>query len=146
MACPFFYPTEKTYAVGWAFPARLPLGAGFCGTCRAAKEEIVPTEAELRDFCNLGYAARCSRMPADRRADCIRFAVARDDGQRIALQYILERDHAPVEHGVVEFDCEAQQWLSRLEDACLQRQVECYLATYLERRPRKAALAADFRR
>lgn len=119
------------------------MGAGFCGTCRAAKEEIVPTEAELRDFCNLGYAGQCPRLPADRRADCVRFAVARDDGQRIALQYILERDHAPVEHGVVEFSCDGQRWLSKLEDACLQRQAECYLATYLERRSRKAALAAD---
>ncbi len=137
MACPFFYPTEKNYSAGWPFPARLPLGAGFCGTCRAAKEEINPSDAELRDFCNLGNAGGCSRLPADRRADCVRFVVAKNDGPRIVLQYVCERDHAPVEHGVVEFDCVGQRWLTKLEDACLQRQTEAYLGTYLERRARK---------
>ena len=137
MACPFFYPTEKKYSAGWPFPARLPLGAGFCGTCRAAKDEVTPSEAELRDFCNLGYAGGCSRLPVDRRADCVRFAVAKNDGRRISLQYVCERDHEPVEHGMVEFDCAGQRWLAKLEDQCLQRQAEVYLGTYLERRPRK---------
>lgn len=137
MACPFFYPTEKNYSAGWPFPARLPLGAGYCGTCRAGGAEFVPEDAALRDFCNLGYAAGCSRLPAERQADCVRFAVAKDSELRIVLQYVVERDHQPVQHGVVEFDCKAQQWLSKIDDACLQRQAEVYLGTCLERRPRK---------
>ena len=136
MACPFFFPEEKTFLIGWAFPRRLPLSAGFCGTCRAGAEPVTPTELELKDFCNLGYANRCARLPADRRADCLRFAVGRDEGGRITLQYIYEREHAPVEHGRLEYDCSAQRWMTALQDACAQRQAECYLAMYLERRGR----------
>src|SRR6478736_7085140 len=65
VACPFFYPTERV-SLGWPFPARLPLGAGFTGACRAGVEEITPSETELREFCNIGYAGGCCHMPADR--------------------------------------------------------------------------------
>ena len=136
MACPYFFPTERTYQVGWPFPHRLPLGAGFCGTCRASGEEVVPGEAALRDFCNLGHAHACARMPSARRADSIRFAVAMDAGEKILLYYVYDRGHAPVDDGRLEYDYAAQRWLSTLEDACGQRQAECYLATYLERRRR----------
>jgi len=75
-------------------------------------------------------------MPAVRRADSIRFAVARDSGDRILLHYVYDREHTPVAHGQLEYDCAAERWLLSLEDACGQRQAECYLVTYLERRPR----------
>jgi len=138
VACPFFFPGEKSQTVAWAFPSRLPLGAGFCGTCRANGQENTPSDGELRDFCNLGYAAGCSRFPAERRADCLRFVVATDDAStgRIVLSYIYEREHAPVEHGRLEYDCTNQTWPSVLSDACGQRQAECFLAVYLERRRR----------
>lgn len=133
MACPFFFPAEKIQTIAWSFPSRLPLGAGFCGTCRAAASEIAPTEEELKEFCNLGYAGGCARLPAERRADCLRF-VARENGGRITLDYIYERDHAPVEHGRIEYDRNTQSWPVMLSDHCAQRQAECYLAVYLERR------------
>ncbi|HWG49043.1 MAG TPA: hypothetical protein VN669_05075 [Candidatus Acidoferrales bacterium] len=133
MACPFFFPAEKIQTIAWAFPARLPLGAGFCGTCRAAAEEVTPTDDDLRDFCNLGYGTGCHRLPADRRADCLRFS-ARDNSGRVTLSYVYERDHAPVEHGSLEYDCATQSWPVKLKDDCAQRQAELYLAVYLERR------------
>jgi hypothetical protein len=136
VACPYFFPTEKTFAIGWPFRHRLPLGGGFCGTCRAGEREFPPDEAALRDFCNLGYARGCARMPAVRYADSVRFAVALDSGDRIRLHYVYDREHTPVAHGQLEFDCTAQRWLLTLEDACAQRQAECYLITYLERRRR----------
>ncbi|HSM84754.1 MAG TPA: hypothetical protein VLT16_01325 [Candidatus Limnocylindrales bacterium] len=114
----------------------MPLGAGFCGTCRAGSCEFKPCEDELREFCNLGYAAQCAHMPEERRADCVRFAVAKDEGQRIALYYAYERDHAPVDWGTVAYDVRTGQWAWSIEDVCVQRQAECYLAAYLERRPR----------
>jgi hypothetical protein len=138
VACPYFYPTEKNCTIGWAFPARLPLGAGFNGTCRAGAEEIAPAESELRDYCNIGYACGCSRMPRARASDGVRFAVARDDDSRIILHYVSERQHEPVEYGRLEYDCESKTWPVTLRDTCLQRQAEVYLAVYLERRPRKA--------
>lgn len=136
MACPFFFPTERV-SIGWPFPARLPLGAGFSGTCRAGANEATPSETELREFCNLGYAQGCSRMPAARCADGVRFAVARDEGARIILHYVSERQHQPVEYGRLEYDCAERSWIASMRDACLQRQAECYIEVYLERRPRK---------
>lgn len=133
MACPFFFPAEKIQTIAWPFPSRLPLGAGFCGTCRAGAPEVTPTENELKEFCNLGYAGACSRLPAGRRADCLRF-VARENDGRIILDYIYEREHVPVEHGRIEYDCNTRSWSATLSDQCAQRQAECYLAVYLERR------------
>jgi hypothetical protein len=43
-----------------------------------------------------------------------------------------------VEYGRLEYDCAQQAWPAPLRDACLQRQAECFVAVYLERRPRKA--------
>ena len=134
MACPYFFPIQKTHTIAWSFPQRLPLGAGFCGTCRTGQEEFVPDDATLRDSCNLGHALACARMPAARRADSVRFAVATDTGERIALHYVYDRDHAPVEHGQLEYDCKAGHWITTLADVCVQRQAECYLQIYLERR------------
>jgi len=137
VACPYFYPKEKTFDVNWAFPQRLPLGAGYCGTCRTpAADEIVPSAEALRDFCNLGYATACNRMPADAVAHALRFSVTRDTGDRILLHYALERNHAPGEHGQLEYDRRTSVWLQGHPDACVQRQAECYLSSYMERRPR----------
>jgi hypothetical protein len=142
VACPFFYPTEKV-SLGWPFPARLPLGAGFTGTCRAGADEIAPSETELRDFCNMGYAGGCPHMPANRCVDNVRFAVARDEESRIILHYVSERCHQPEEYGRLEYDCRQERWLAPMRDPCLQRQAECYVAVYLERRPRTARIGSD---
>ena len=136
VACPFFYPAQKIHSIAWNFPSRLPLGAGHCGKCHAGAEQISPNDSELRDFCNLGYASGCARLPTERRADCLRFVIAKDKTDRIVLNYIFERDHAPVEHGRIEYDCESRTWPTALSDKCAQRQAECYLAVYLERRRR----------
>lgn len=133
MACPFFFPAEKIHTIAWAFPSRLPLGAGFSGTCRACADQVTPSERELREFCNLGYGNGCTKLPPVRHADCLRF-VARENGTRIILDYIYERQHAPVERGRVEYDCNTGTWLVALRDECAQRQAECYLGVYLERR------------
>jgi hypothetical protein len=46
-----------------------------------------------------------------------------------------------VEYGRLEYDCHLERWLAPMRDPCLQRQAECFLAGYLERRPRKTELA-----
>ncbi|MGZ7091139.1 MAG: hypothetical protein ACXVKH_16865 [Candidatus Angelobacter sp.] len=121
----------------------MPLGAGFTGTCRAGADEITPSEIELREFCNIGYAGGCCHMPADRCADGVRFAVARDEESRIVLHYVSERFHQPVEYGRLEYDCQSQRWLAPMRDPCLQRQAECYIEVYLDRRPRKTELQQE---
>jgi hypothetical protein len=39
LACPYFVPREIVHDIAWPHPARLPLGAGWTGTCCAASHE-----------------------------------------------------------------------------------------------------------
>ena len=103
----------------------------------AGNMKNTPTETKLKEFCNLGYAKQCERLPADRKADSIRFSVSPADKSakdRIRLHYSCERNHAPVEHGVLDYNCETRTWQVQHTDPCIHRQAECYLETYLERR------------
>ena len=87
----------------------------------------------------MGYAGGCPHLPANRCADNVRFAVARDEDSRIILHYVSERFHQPVEYGRLEYDCQLERWLAPMRDPCLQRQAECFVKVYLERRPRRIA-------
>jgi hypothetical protein len=62
--------------------------------------------------------------------------VATDTIERVVLNFVYDRDHHPVAHGQLEYDCAQKRWLSTMSDICLERQAECYLAVYLERRQR----------
>lgn len=53
MACPYFVPREIVYDVSWPHPARLPLGAGWTGTCcaasyKSANEAVAPNIADSK--------------------------------------------------------------------------------------------------
>lgn len=102
--------------------------------CTAHAGQIAPAEEELRDLCNLGYARQCVRIPAEPSSDAVRFSIARDCGDRILVHYCSERDHAPVEHGQLQYSCTTSAWVIPHSNPCIQRQAECYLSTYLERR------------
>jgi hypothetical protein len=61
------------------------------------------------ELCNWGYArGRCDRFPPDAPADAVRFSIAAEDQRSVRLIYVLERDHAPVEHG--EIECSLASW------------------------------------
>jgi len=140
MACPFFMPTTKLEDGGWLHPSRLPLGAGWNGQCSASGHEgDEPAVEELREFCNLGYALRCPRLPQQRSCDAVRFAVARDLGSQLCIGYVTESAHRPVSHGSLEFDVVEKRWTSLHDDAKLQKMAECYVESYLLRRIRPAA-------
>jgi hypothetical protein len=69
---------------------------------------MVPTVAHQEQICNFGYArGRCEHFPADAMVDAVRFSVKQDAGEPptdlLRVIYVLERDHAPVEHGVLTF-------------------------------------------
>ena len=139
MACPFFMPVEKLNGA-WLHPTRLPLGSGWDGHCSAPGHEGTrPSELELHEFCNLGYAAKCSRLPVERECDAVRFSVARDQGSRLLLWFVCETAHRPAKHGTVEYDVEGNQWLSSHPDPRIQKMLECYVQTYLPRRIQSAA-------
>jgi hypothetical protein len=142
VACPFFMPIEKLENGPWLHAQRLPLGCGWSGICTAPGHEgESPSPEDLRDFCNLGYANACSRLPKERPWDSIRFAartVGSDGknafGGRIQVRYVCERGHSPAEHGVLEFDPGKLHCDQPHRDHRVQRMAECFLVSYLQKR------------
>jgi hypothetical protein len=125
---------------------RLPLGWGWNGRCTApGHDEAVPSQNELQEFCNLGYAKGCSRLPQERAWDSIRFGARTVGGDektgraRVQIRYVCERDHLPAEHGTIEFDLSepGQRCDRRHPDSRVQRMAECFLAAYMEKRKRR---------
>ncbi len=142
MACPFFMPMEKIESGSWQHAARLPLGGGWSGVCTAPSHNgETPSENELREFCNLGYAERCGRLPPERPWDSVRFgaraldcdAASSNDG-RIQIRYVCERGHRPVEDGTLIFDTARACCELPHADSRVQRMAECFLASYLEKK------------
>lgn len=148
MACPFFMPVAKLEDGAWPHPGRLPLGCGWTGHCTAPGHEgEVPPREALEQFCNLGYAENCGRLPRERAWDAVRFAVSvkqqpetRGNGVEIApnrtiqVEYVCELGHRPKDHGKLEFDGQAMLWVRQHSDSRLQKMAECFLETYVMKR------------
>lgn len=134
LACPFFMPVQKLDGA-WLHPSRLPLGGGWDGHCSAPGHEGErPSEQDLHEFCNLGYAAKCSRLPSQRDCDAVRFSVARDQGSRLLVWFVCEAGHRPAEHGTLEYDVDRGTWMGAHSDPRIQKMLDCYLQSYLKRR------------
>jgi hypothetical protein len=132
MACPFFFPQTRIENPPFPHPARLPLGDGFAGQCTAPGHEgTLPTDEELKEACNLGYARNCTRLPRERSCDAVRFSLARDREQKLTVQFVCEAGHAPAAHGMLEYDAAAGRWSCLHADARIQRMAECFLDSYL---------------
>jgi len=84
----------------------MPLGDTYTGVCHARPgDPIDPPEARQREFCNRGYArGKCECFPANALADAVRFSIIREQEGCVHLVYVLEKDHAPVEHGPLKFN------------------------------------------
>ena len=134
MACPYFMPTQRASELLWPHPARLPLGDSWLGQCTARESAATPTDTELKECCNLGYARNCPRLPAQRKYDAIRFCVACDREGLVTLQYVGEAKHLPVSHGTLCVETKSGEWRTKHDDERIQRMAECYLETYLSRR------------
>jgi len=130
LACPYFVPLEILNDGSWQHPARLPLGAGWSGSCCATGHPSTPDASTLHDLCNLGNAVACPHLPRERDWDAVRFSVARDGSAQITLWYVCELEYAPVEHGKLFFDRPSERWLNLHSDPRLQRLADCYLKTY----------------
>jgi hypothetical protein len=113
MACPLFKPVRRLDAGGWDPAPRLPLGRAWAGECTAGCVEQ-PAESTQREVCNSGYArGRCAHFPAGMDADAVRFSMGADG----RLIYILEKDHAPLEHGEIDFAANPREPLASLARA-----------------------------
>jgi hypothetical protein len=140
VACPFFMPTIKLDDGGWQHPSRLPLGAGWNGRCSApGYEDAEPTDQELHELCNLGYAVTCPRLPRERTCDAVRFSIARDQGNRLHFHVVCESGHAPASHSMLEYDVVGSEWISAHPDVRIQKMAECYLQSCLLRRIQPAS-------
>lgn len=145
LACPFFMPVQKLDG-GWLHPSRLPLGGGWDGHCSAPGHEgTQPSQEELHECCNLGYASKCSRLPIERDCDAVRFSVARDQGSRLLLWFVCETGHRPTSHGMREYDVERREWISSSAGPAqsnprILKMLECYVQSYLQRRVQAAAV------
>jgi hypothetical protein len=142
-------PTEKLENGSWPHPSRLPLGRGWKGNCTAPGHDgETPTAEELHDFCNLGYAQQCPRLPPERIWDSVRFglcgAMAAENAgsHRIQVRYVCERGHLPADSGFLEFDPSRACWTKRHPDARVQRMAECFVEAHRERKYGREAEAA----
>lgn len=122
MACPFFKPLRP---VEWS-TGRAPLGAIFEGEC-----ERSGTGAAR--FCNFGYArGSCAEFPADSTADAVRFSVSANAGGIVKIVWILEKDHAPVEHGFLEYKKATRAFVAE-PLGVLAIQARVFIENYLRR-------------
>lgn len=136
MACPYFYPVEPFQDREWPTPPRLPLGDPFHGMCLVnPTREARPEMDTLRHYCNLGYArGKCARFPEVAGPDAVRFMVAGDRDGIVKLQYVVEKDHAPFEHGPLEYSLAEQRFLVTHSNELLRRQAQAYVESYVRRK------------
>jgi len=135
MACPYFYPAARFETSSWIVPPRLPLGDPYSGECRAHGAAYHPDESTIREVCNVGYGrGRCDRLPENAAADAIRFNVSADEGELIHIQYIVEKECWPKEHGSFECSSKSMQLAGAPADEILQRQASAFLESYVRRR------------
>ena len=133
MACPFFSPSERAENLALPHPARLPLGAAWRGVCAVPGGELGQLGAVELESCNLGYAHACPRLPRERTADAVRFAVNKESAEQLEIQFVLESKHLPIEHGKLQYDRTSHCWTSQHSDSRIQRLADCFLEAYLER-------------
>ncbi len=133
MACPYFYPLEPRGGAPQGRETMLPLGGSWSGVCRAvAGGDCRPDERAMLSLCNLGYArGQCSRFPEGDGPDAARFTISHDDGERLHLYYVLERDHHPFAHGAIEYSRNGGAVAGSTANDEVRRQASAYAESYL---------------
>jgi len=137
VACPFFMPIERLDDGPWTHAPRMPLGDPYRGVCTALPAEpgFEPPEAVQRDPCNCGYArGRCDRFPGGDAADAMRFSVTSHLDGRVRMVYVTEKNHAPAEHGVIDFPAgDFPNTEAHVTNPLLTRQARAFLESYLRK-------------
>ena len=138
MACPFFAPSRRLENTVWVRPPRYPLGDLFSGTCHASASNL--TEGHHDECCNFGYArGRCDRFPGGAAADAVRFSVTDDTPTKLLVVYVVEKDHAPAEHGTLEYAIDESLLNGPKISNILAQQARAFLESYLRRRALSAS-------
>ena len=124
VACPFFRPLKKAQ---WS-EGRAPLRGIFEGQC----ERGGTGDATL---CNFGYArGLCHAFPSDAPVDAVRFSVASIAEGVVRLVWILEKDHEPMDHGVLQYQESTGEFLP-LVTGVFGQQARIFIADYVRRLP-----------
>jgi len=80
--------------------------------------------------CNPGYSrGECKCFPLEAEADAFRFHLSADHGNRLEIQYVVERACWPLRHGLLEIDLEAP-----MDENILRQQAAAFAASYSGRR------------
>ena len=74
----------------------------------------------------------CDRFPPGDAADAVRFSAAEAEEGRLTVIYVLEKDHAPVSHGLLEFSIGENAFVAAGEDELLIRQARAFVESVLE--------------
>jgi hypothetical protein len=114
MPCPFFDPAAPLEPGTWPSAMRWPLVDAWRGTCQLDRREL--DTGTLLGCCNRGYVRGvCDRAPEDA-PDAVRFSML-PDGE---VHFAMERDHAPVLHGLARM----------AESEVLRRQAEAFARSW----------------
>jgi hypothetical protein len=128
-------PTERAHDIAFPHPSRLPLGSSWRGTCLVSGHEHAALSNIELESCNLGYAKSCSRLPKERVCDAVRFAVVNEFSESISIQFVLEKAYLPTSQGMLAYDRNSKSWTSSHADPSIQKKAECFLQSYLDRKP-----------
>jgi hypothetical protein len=106
---------------------RAPLGGLFEGSC-----EIQADSGEPK-LCNFGYArGLCRHFPEESAADAVRFSVSAVADGVVRVVWILEKAHAPLEHGLLEYRESSREFAEPLTGV-IGLQARVFVENYLER-------------
>jgi len=135
MACPCFFPVERTLQAAGKNTPPMPLGDAWSGVCRATPAgEWLPDPDTLRQLCNFGYAReKCARVPAAG-PDAVRFAISNDGDGIVSIYWVMEKDHLPFAHGPLEYSRAEAGFRAAHPDACIAQQAQAYISAYLRRK------------
>jgi hypothetical protein len=129
-------PVSRLDQSGWIHAPRLPLGDPFRGICHARPEQpFEPPESSLHELCNCGYARfRCDHFPPESVADAVRFSVASEDLTAVRLVYVMEKSHAPAQHGILEYAIGEARFVNGEAGSILNGQALAFIGSYFSRR------------
>jgi hypothetical protein len=131
MACPFFAPDRPLPWERRQGQLRPPLGELYEGLCRVACDVHRPVGEILVEGCNLGYpGARCARFPTGA-PEAVRFAVASDDGERIEVDWLVEKGCLPIESGRARCNRRQPGAAGIDPSSALAAQLRAYVEAYL---------------
>ena len=105
MACPFLC-RKRRFDADWPFPQTASLGRGMGGNVYMLRDmkERSPNDEDLKSGCNLGYAKTCSRLPADRAADAVRFALGEERDGILHVLFVCELAYLPAGNGELLYE------------------------------------------